>query len=475
MPLSEAKGVWNMVEIGNAFVAARRNSNDKPVPQHRHAQDALARNKREGMDLAVKARVAALGITAVMLVFLNPNWDVIWYLGLLLCLVLVGLAQRRVGQVGQSRAKLGLLFLDLLLMTVALLLPNPLQDRTVPTALIYQFEVFQYFYFILAAGVLSYSWRTVVAIGTWTSVMWLLGAAFVWWFGHRIASVSQAAKTLFPDFADLSRQLDPNLVHWDLRIQEVVVFLVVAGILAVTVRRYQNLVLDSAETARERANLSRYFSPSIVDALSQKDEPLGQVRTHDAAILFVDIAGFTAYADGRDPQVVIDTLRAFHREMESEVFAHGGTLDKYLGDGLMASFGTPLPKDDDAARALTCVLAMAARMARLNAERRSARLPEIDARFGVHFGQVVLGDIGANRLEFAVLGDTVNLASRLESLTRALEVHVVASDAVVRAAGTSLDLQRAPDQSVRGVAQPVAIWVKGAAQKGVDMARQQDA
>lgn len=291
-----------MVEIGNAFVAARRNSNDKPVPQHRHAQDALTRNKREGMDLAVKARVAALGITAVMLVFLNPNWDVIWYLGLLLCLVLVGLAQRRVGQVGQSRAELGLLFLDLLLMTVALLFPNPLQDRTVPTALIYQFEVFQYFYFILAAGVLSYSWRTVVAIGTWTSVMWLLGAAFVWWFGHRVPSVSQAAKTLFPDFADLSRQLDPNLVHWDLRIQEVVVFLVVAGILAVTVRRYQNLVLDSAETARERANLSRYFSPSIVDVLSQKDEPLGHVRTHDAEILFVDIAGFTAYADGRDPR-----------------------------------------------------------------------------------------------------------------------------------------------------------------------------
>ncbi|WP_299722019.1 adenylate/guanylate cyclase domain-containing protein [uncultured Tateyamaria sp.] len=448
-----------MVEISNTFVSAGRAANDKPVPQHRHAQEALARNKREGMDLAVKARVAALSVTAVLLVFLNPNWDVIWYLGLLVCLVLVGLAQRRVGQVGQSRAELGLLFVDLALMTVALLMPNPLQRETLPTALIYQFDVFQYFYILLAAGVLSYSWRTVVAIGTWTCSMWMVGATSVWLFGVQIPSVSAAALGLFPASADLSRQLDPNLVHWDLRIQEIVVFFIVAVILAVTVRRYQNLVLNSAEMARERANLSRYFSPTVVDELSHKDEPLGQVRTHNAAILFADIAGFTAYADGRDPQDVIDTLRAFHREMEGEVFRHGGTLDKYLGDGLMASFGTPMPKPDDAARALACVQAMVERMQELNAKRRAAGQPEIDARFGLHYGQVVLGDIGANRLEFAVLGDTVNLASRLEALTRAMNVRVVASDALVCAAGASRDLQRAPDQAVRGVAQPVAVWV----------------
>ena len=450
-----------MVDISSALGRAGRRGENTALPQHRYAQEALARNKREGMDLAVKARIIALSITGVMLVFLNPNWDVLWYQGLLLCLILVGLAQRRVGRVGQSRLELLLLFVDLSLMTVALLVPNPLVTEDLPTALIYQFEVFQYFYFILAAGVLSYSWRTVAAIGTWTTVLWLFGAFCVWMFGRTVPSVSEAAQTMFPEFADLSRQLDPNLVHWDLRIQEVVVFVVVASILAVTVRRYQELVLDSADVARARANLSRYFSPTVVEELSQKDEPLGKVRTHDAAVVFVDIVGFTTYADGRPAQEVIETLRAFHREMEGEVFAHVGTLDKYLGDGLMASFGTPLPKPDDAARALSCVQAMVGRMQVLNADRRAAGVPEIDARFGLHFGQVILGDIGANRLEFAVLGDTVNVASRLEALTRSLNVKAVVSDAAVQAAGGTAQLTRVPDQTVRGVAAPIGVWTLG--------------
>ncbi|MEX0309550.1 MAG: adenylate/guanylate cyclase domain-containing protein [Tateyamaria sp.] len=448
-----------MVDVGSTLAVAGRNDGDDAVPAHRHAQEALERHKREGMDLAVKARIGALSVTAVMLVILNPNWDVTWYLFLLFCLVLVGIAQRRVGRVGQSRAELALLFADLLLMTLALLVPNPLQSDPMPTALIYNFEVFQYFFIILAAGVLTYSWRTIIAIGNWTMAMWLTGTLCVWWFGRTFPEMTAAANAMFPNHPDLAQQFDPNNVNWDLRFQQVVVFVVVAAILAVAVRRYQMLVLDSAEMARERTNLSRYFSPTMVEELSTKDEPLGQIRSHDAAVLFVDIVGFTAYSDGRPAQEVIETLRTFHARMESEVFAHAGTLDKYLGDGLMATFGTPLPMPDDAARAVACVRAMAERMDALNTLRQAHGLPTIDARFGLHFGPVVLGDIGANRLEFAVLGDTVNVASRLEAMTRALDVRAIVSDTAVVAAGTSDGLRRAPNQTVRGVAEPLAVWV----------------
>ena len=448
-----------MVDIGDTLRTAANNAGDAEIPSHRHAREALERNKREGMDLAVKARIGALSATAVLLVFLNPNWDVLWYHALLFCLVLVGLAQRRVGRVGQSRAELALLFADLALMTVALLVPNPFQPDPVPTALIFSFEVFQYFFIILAAGVLTYSWRTIIAIGNWTAAMWLLGTVGVWYFGTTYPELTAAAQAMWPENPDLARAFDPNSVNWDLRFQQIVVFFIVAAILAVAVRRYQNLVLDSAEMARERTNLARYFSPSMVEELSTKDEPLGQIRSHDAAVLFVDIVGFTAYSDGRPAEEVIETLRAFHARMESEVFAHGGTLDKYLGDGLMATFGTPLPAEDDAARALSCLLAMAERMDKLNADRRADGLPEIDARFGLHYGPVVLGDIGANRLEFAVLGDTVNVASRIEALTRSMEVRAVVSNAAITAAGHGDLLRRAPDQRVRGVADPLPVWV----------------
>ncbi len=448
-----------MVDISTQIRTAVRRVEEEELPTHRHAREALERNKREGMDLAVKARIGALSATALLLVFLNPNWDVLWYHALLLALVFVGLAQRRVGRVGQSRAELGLLFADLALMTVALLMPNPFSNDPVPTAMIFRFEVFQYFSIILAAGVLTYSWRTIIAIGNWTAALWLLGAACVWWFGRTYPEMGEAMQAVFPDNPDLARLFDPNTVNWDLRIQEVIVFFMTAAILAIAVRRYQRLVLDSAEMSRERTNLARYFSPTMVEELSTKDEPLGQIRSHDAAVLFVDIVGFTSYSDGRPPQEVIETLRAFHARMESEVFAHGGTLDKYLGDGLMATFGTPLPLPDDAARAVACVQAMADRMQALNTSRRADGLPEIDARFGLHFGPVVLGDIGANRLEFAVLGDTVNVASRLEAMTRDLGVRAVLSDASVQAAGTHGRLRRAPDQKVRGIADPLPVWV----------------
>ena len=120
-------------------------------------------------------------------------------------------------------------------------------------------------------------------------------------------------------------------------------FLIVAMTLALAARRANALLISHAGIERERTNLARYFSPNVVEQLSRNDEPLKQVRTQNVAVLFADIVDFTAYADGRSPMEVIGTLRQFHERMEREVFRHDGTLDKYLGDGLMATFGTPSP------------------------------------------------------------------------------------------------------------------------------------
>ncbi|MDO9060423.1 MAG: adenylate/guanylate cyclase domain-containing protein, partial [Bradyrhizobium sp.] len=211
-----------------------------------------------------------------------------------------------------------------------------------------------------------------------------------------------------------------------------------------------------------------YFSPNVVEELSKNDDPLKQVRTQDVAVLFADIVGFTAYADGRSPTEVIGTLRRFHERMEREVFRHDGTLDKYLGDGLMATFGTPFTGHRDAGNALRCAQAMIRSMDEMNLERRHRGEPPILLSLGLHYGQVVLGDIGLNRLEFAVIGNTVNAASRLESLTRELGCALVASNDLVQRAhaeGTCtnadfLHLVEKPACVVRGIEQPVAIWTR---------------
>ena len=116
---------------------------------------------------------------------------------------------------------------------------------------------------------------------------------------------------------------------------------------------------------------------------------------------------------------MISLLRDFHAALEEAVFAHGGTLDKYMGDGLMASFGTPTPSPADAANAIAAAFAMQEGVALLNEEPGRKGLEPIRLSVGVHFGPVILGDMGnARRMEFATLGDTVNVASRLEAATR---------------------------------------------------------
>ena len=162
---------------------------------------------------------------------------------------------------------------------------------------------------------------------------------------------------------------------------------------------------------------------------------------------------------------MIALLRDFHRRMADRVFAHGGTLDKFLGDGFMATFGTPHPRPDDAERALACARDMAAAIAAWNRERGSAGEPPVRAGIGLHFGPVVLGDIGdERRLEFPVIGDTVNVASRLEEMTRELGVDVVASDEIIAqarqggAAGIFEGLEQGARTAVRGRDDPIAIW-----------------
>lgn len=461
-----AETASHMPTLTKADLPPRVTETDLERPS-RYTEEALARHKQEGLDLATRARWVALSVIAVMLPFLNPTWSVLYFHALLVLLAINGWAMRRVGRVGRSGAELALILVDLLLMTVALAVPNPFAPQDWPTAMTFEFGSFIYFFVILAGGTLAYSWRTILAIGNWTAILWLGAAAAVWYFGRTIPELTDAATAAFGTDLELLRLLDPNNVDFDIRVQEIVVFLITAFTLAITVRRFNRLLLDNAALERERANLSRYFSPNVVDQLSKNDEPLKQIRTHDVAVLFVDIVGFSGFAARRAPEEVIELLRGFHQRMETEVFRHQGTLDKYLGDGLMATFGTPFAGDRDALNALDCARAMIAVLETWNAERAARDEPRITASIGVHFGPVVLGDIGANRLEFAVIGNTVNVASRLENLTRDLGARLVVSDSlraeILRTAGSdalsATGLAPRGAREIRGLDQPVEVWV----------------
>ncbi|WP_202975786.1 adenylate/guanylate cyclase domain-containing protein [Bradyrhizobium algeriense] len=430
------------------------------------AEAALADSKRDGLLLAVRARWVALAITAVTLPIINPNWDVTYYVLMLGFFALIGWAQLKVGKVGRSRPELFLIFCDLALLTFLSVVPNPWSSVHWPIGMQFRFDSFIYFFIFLATATLAYSWRTVIAIGFWTSALWAVAVGWAYLQPESHAALSERVREAVGADIRMFEIIDPSSIGFGARFQQVTVFIIVAAILALMVRRSNALLISHAGIERERANLARYFSPNVVNELSGNDEPLTRVRTQDVAVLFADIVGFTAYADGRDPTEVIGTLRQFHERMEREVFQHGGTLDKYLGDGLMATFGTPFAGDSDALNALRCARAMIASIAELNRERKDRNEPPIQVSVGLHYGQVVLGDIGLNRLEFAVIGTTVNAASRLESLTREFGCAIVVSDALVRHAQTESNhssadfasLVEQPAQIIRGLEQPVGIW-----------------
>lgn len=232
--------------------------------------------------------------------------------------------------------------------------------------------------------------------------------------------------------------------------------------------------MDRRRAAAERArdNLSRYFSPSLVEILAERDEPFGPVRRQDVAVLFVDIVGFTAMAEAMPPENVVALLRQFHDRMTERIFACGGTVEKYIGDAILAIFGVPTPNEHDAGHALTCAVEMIAALDDWNSERLSVGERALGLGIGVNYGPAVIADVGSERsMSFTVLGDTVNTASRLQGLTRKFGTSLLASDAAVEAAkrwaggdlARVLDrLEDAGEQMLRGRSSAVRVWLDSA-------------
>jgi adenylate cyclase len=225
-----------------------------------------------------------------------------------------------------------------------------------------------------------------------------------------------------------------------------------------------------AAAERARNNLSRYFSPNLVEMLAARDEPLGAVRRQTVAVLFADIVGFTSMAEQMMPEAVVRMLREYHERMTAPIFACGGTIDKYIGDEIFAVFGVPEATVEDAANALKCADKMLMALECWNEERETRGEPQLAIGIGLNYGPAVLGDVGSEHsFSFTVIGDTVNTASRLQRLTRSLETPLVVGDALVEAVNSggsntavalTSQLRDRGEQALRGRAGAVKIWIR---------------
>ncbi|MFP5246432.1 MAG: adenylate/guanylate cyclase domain-containing protein [Thermoanaerobaculia bacterium] len=183
-----------------------------------------------------------------------------------------------------------------------------------------------------------------------------------------------------------------------------------------------------------------------------------EIRGTEVSILFADISGFTTVSETKRPEEVASFLSNFFSAAVDAIFAYGGTLDKFIGDAVMAFFGAPIPQDDHADRAIMAGLMMMDRVEQWNADRAKEGLPPVRIRVGINSGPAVVGNVGTEkRVDYTVLGSSVNIASRLESGVAKPGQLVISKNTFDRIVG-SFDTESLGEFALKGLQQKMPVF-----------------
>ncbi len=263
-----------------------------------------------------------------------------------------------------------------------------------------------------------------IAHFTWVGLI-VFGFLFAFIFARLSARLSLLS---FIGFIGILGAVD-IFILFDRGIQLTTIFLLLELTLLFALLVSARFVLEERDKDFVRSAFSRYLAPSVVNMVLESPEKLavgGERR--DLSVLFSDLRGFTSMSEGMDPKRLSQFLNEYLSEMTDEVFHEGGTLDKYIGDAVMAFWGAPLPMEKHASAALACAIAMVKRLRELQPrfEKDYGVLPKMGV--GVHSGEMSVGNMGSSKIfEYTVIGDNVNLASRLEGVTKSYGAEIVVS------------------------------------------------
>ena len=188
---------------------------------------------------------------------------------------------------------------------------------------------------------------------------------------------------------------------------------------------------EAAGIDQKRHNLSRFFSPLVLSDLQSATTAL-DLQRRSAAVMFVDLRNFTSYAENAPPTELATVLAEYRRIVAGAVFSYGGTIDKFIGDGVMAVFGQPKPLPDDADRSLACALHLTDVLQEWRSRRMRDQMAAFESTIGLHYGLIVGGVLESGfHDEFTVIGDAVNVAQRLERLAKSFDAALVVSKSLL--------------------------------------------
>ena len=285
----------------------------------------------------------------------------------------------------------------------------------------------------------------------------LFGLGFGFWFS-RIKPLYSTI-SVFLTLGAFAWFIYFSFVHWGLWLSCVVP----AGTLVVNyaVITSFRMIFEEGEKRKIRKTFSQYLSPGVI-ALIEKD-PQKYIRpggeTKELTVMFSDIRGFTTLSEGLSADELVLLLNEYLGEMTDVIFRSLGTLDKYIGDAIMAFWGSPYPQTDHAYRACACALEMVRSLEKLNTRWQAQGRKQISIGVGLNSGPVNVGNMGsAKRLAWTVMGDNVNLASRLEGMTKEYRTRVVISEGTYRQIADKFVCRDLDKIRVKGKLQPVTIY-----------------
>ena len=304
---------------------------------------------------------------------------------------------------------------------------------------------------------LSFSPRYLLVTGFAAALGWLLLVGYA-------VFEQDGAQLLTRDYVEY---MTSATILIGAEIDKVISIIVVTLILAIAVARSRALLFSAVAEQAAADNLSRFLEPNVAKSLrsGQQLPEVGQGVEQEAAVLFIDLRGFTTLAATLSARELIALLGRYQHLVVPIVHSYNGSVTTFLGDGIMITFGAVRPSTTYAADAFRCARELLKGIAAWSDERQEAGLSEIRVGIGVEVGLVVCGPIGdEQRLEYAVVGDTVNRAAKLQNHTKREDVAALSSSRAYRRAleqgfQPALDLRRRPASEVEGIATPVDLVV----------------
>lgn len=413
--------------------------------------------EQAGLKLAIKGRiVTVVFVTTLMATTRGLDRAPDFILGGLLFIALGLLHFRIIGSsLDRSWVKYVFITIDIILLSAAVALLPATPETQVPQVMIFRFQVFPFYFLILAVAAFSFSPGLVLWSGMVGAAGWMAAYLYIWSGMERVLEWGDIPINPTPE-QFLAIFLDADFAATGTRLQEAFVFVVVAALITIVMQRARGVVRRQLEAERGVASISQLFGrfvpKTVADSMIQHEGALDPVE-REVTVLMADVAGFTALTEKKGAQAIVDTFNEYFEAASEVIGAHNGVVTQFIGDAVLATFNVPALDPEHRQHGVNAAVDLLERV-----QSTTFAGEKLEIRVGVSTGLVIAGNVGGGgRVAYTVYGEAVNLAARLEALNKEYGTSILVSGKTAEGVKAG-NLKQVGQVDVRGISKPVDVY-----------------